>query len=371
MAQRLKDSFDIRVVHRLAQEIAAEWASFDASAFRADALDGFEVMELMARGRHLALTLHRHLPPVYDEAVSILLKTLPVRVEPEGGMASFYFLPHTEFIRIYGSERHARFATSMRALHALTQRFTAEFAIRPFLAKYPHETLAQLRQWTGDSSEHGRRLVSEGTRPRLPWAPRLTVFDDNPEPVLALLETLKDDPSAYVRRSVANHLNDIGKQHPAQLLAVAHAWFSDASAERRALVQHALRMLVKQGNSDALSILGYHGPSALTVTSHTISPMQVTIGERVMATVTVKNTTDVMQRAVLDLIVHFVKANGTTSAKVFKLSNVQLAGRDIATVRKSVSLAALTTRTPYPGIHRVELQINGVVMALGAFVVLA
>ena len=163
-------------------------------------------------------------------------------------------MPHCFFVAEYGLDH---FEPSMQAHYQLTQRFTAEFSIRPFLIKHTEATLARLRQWARDPNEHVRRLVSEGTRPRLPWASRLPAFQADPAPVLALLELLKDDPALYVRRSVANNLNDIGKDHPRVLMQTAQRWMRDATPERAWVVRHALRWAVKQGDPAALKVLGF------------------------------------------------------------------------------------------------------------------
>ncbi len=364
MAEPLKNQFGAPVVRRLADEIAAAYPQFDRRTFVRDALHGFSAMELLDRGRHIARALRRHLPVDFGKAIDILLATLPAEKVPAGGMASFYYLPHTEFVRLFGVDH---FADSMRALHALTQVFTSEFALRPFLESRTKATMAQLSKWTRDPTEHVRRLVSEGTRPRLPWAPRLHVFADDPSPVLALLERLKDDPSLYVRRSVANHLNDIGKDHPDRLIDVTGRWMKNASAERRWIVAHALRSSVKKGNPAALAVLGFASTSALRVVARSLTPAKVPLGGKVTVTVSLANPTKHTQRAVVDLIVHFVKANAGTAPKVFKLSNVELAPGQQIVLRKTISLADMTTRKHYPGRHRVELQSNGVIEPLGHF----
>ncbi len=329
-----------------------------------DALRGFDDLELLDRGRHLARVLHAHLPPDFPAAVEILLETLPAERSPDGGMAAFYYLPHTEFVRAFGL---AHLDASLRALYILTQRFTGEFAIRPFLEHHQQATLDRLHEWTRDPNEHVRRLVSEGTRTRLPWAPRLRAFQRDPAPVLALLHVLRDDPALYVRRSVANNLNDIGKDHPQLLADTASKWMKDATADRRWVVQHALRSAVKRGDPAALKVLGYGATSTLEVTAHSVAPKRPAIGGKVVIACTLHNASRKAQHVIVDLIVHFVKANGGTSPKVFKVAVVDVAaGGDVA-VRKTISLAQLTTRKHYPGKHRVELQMNGVAHPLGAF----
>jgi thioesterase domain-containing protein len=214
LAEPLKNCFGTAIPKTIGQRVVEVYPAFPVRAFLTDALRGYEQFELMARGRHVARALARHLPADYPRAVGILVASLGAKLEgsENQGMAPFFYLPHVLFVAEFGLDH---FEPSMRAQYELTQRFTAEFSIRPFLERYPEQTLARLARWAADPSAHVRRLVSEGTRPRLPWAPRLRAFQRDPRPVLKLLELLKDDPVLYVRRSVANNLNDIGKDHPA------------------------------------------------------------------------------------------------------------------------------------------------------------
>jgi 3-methyladenine DNA glycosylase AlkC len=221
--------------------------------------------------------------------------------------------------------------------------------------------------WALDPNVHVRRLVSEGTRPRLPWAGRLRRFQQDPAPVVALLETLKDDPELYVRRSVANNLNDIGKDHPEVLVDIARRWMSDATPEREALVRHALRSLVKQGHPGALRVLGAGRRPDLAVGRVVISPKRVRKGGAVMVAFELRATGARRQRLLVDLRVHFVKARGTTAPKVFKLKTVDLVPGATASFRKTVSLADLTTRQHHADRHVVEIVVNGRILPLGAF----
>lgn len=366
MGEPLKNQFGPPVVHRLGGEIAAVYPSFDRRGFERDALLGFEGLELLDRGRHLGRVLQRYLPQDFAAAVDVLLATLPAEKVPAGGMASFYYMPHTELVRQFGVPH---LEASLRALHALTQVFTAEFAIRPFLDAHPDLLLRRLREWTGDSSEHVRRLVSEGTRPRLPWAPRLRTFGKDPAPVVDLLHRLRDDPSLYVRRSVANHLNDIGKGDPSRLVAIAAAWMQGASPDRQWVVRHALRSAVKKGDRVALEVLGFGTQATFEIVEATLSPERPRLGGKVVVTLTLKNPTSRPQKAVADLVVHFVKAKGGTSPKVFKLASLDLAAGEAVALRKTISLADLTTRKHYPGLHRIGLQLNGAEQPLGEITV--
>jgi 3-methyladenine DNA glycosylase AlkC len=365
MAGQLKDQFGPGAARAIAAMIRAVHADFPHDAFLRDALAGYGPLSLTGRGFNIAEALRKHLPQDYPKAVDVLLASAsqPHEHRASGGMASFLYMPHMFFVARHGLDH---FEDSMRAQHALTQRFTAEFSIRAFLEKHPEATLARLRQWATDPSPHVRRLVSEGTRPRLPWAPRLRAFQNDPRPVLELLEMLKDDPELYVRRSVANNLNDIAKDHPELLASVAKRWLRGASAERRWIVGHALRSAVKRADAGALAALGYGGKAEVALGGARITPRVAKIGGGVTVSFVLRNRTRKPQRVMADLVVHFVKARGT-GAKTFKLKALDLVPRGSAELRKKIGLRQLTTRKHYPGIHKVEAQLNGQRVGVGSF----
>ena len=366
MAERLKDRYGEDVPRRIAAMIAAVHPGFPARAFVRTALDGYAQLDLMARGQQVARALHAHLPAHFPEAAAILVRSLGPALGAGGGdgMAPFVYLPHVLYVAEHGL---GHFEDAMRAQYELTQRFTAEFSIRAFIERHPQETLARLAQWTRDPSAHVRRLVSEGTRPRLPWARRLRDFQRDPRPVLALLELLKDDTELYVRRSVANNLNDIGKDHPGLLFATARRWLEDADANRRWLVAHALRSAVKRGERGALEALGFGGKAPVAVRRVSITPRCVPVGSAVAIAFEVANTGRRPAQVLVDFRVHFVKANGRSAPKTFKIRRFTLAPGEAVRLARKVSLAPMTTRRHYPGRHVVEALINGRAVPLGAF----
>jgi 3-methyladenine DNA glycosylase AlkC len=370
MAEPLKNYYGTDVPARIADMIKEVDSGFDADAFLADALDGYQALELTPRAWQIADALGRHLPQDYERAIEILVASLGPKLEAAEltGMDVFVYLPHVFFVAKFGVDH---FEPSMHAQYELTQRFTAEYSIRVFLERYPQRTLARLREWALDSNVHVRRLVSEGTRPRLPWAPRLRAFQVDPRPVLELLELLKDDPELLVRRSVANNLNDIGKDNPAALIETCRRWMRDATPERSWLVRHALRSAVKRGDPEALEILGFVPAMGVTVRDIRIVPEVASIGQRVLFTVGLANETSTTKQLLLELRIHFIKANGRSSAKVFALKELELQPSEHARLEKTISLAQHTTRTHYPGKHRVEVLVNGQVSGAGAFDVVA
>jgi 3-methyladenine DNA glycosylase AlkC len=370
VAEPLKNGFGPAVVRDIAQTIGAVHPPFDRRSFIAAALDGFDTLELMPRARHIAAALRRFLPDDYARAANILIESLGPKLERDAGngMAPFFYLPHVFYVAAHGLEH---FELSMRAQYELTQRFTAEFSIRPYLIHHQQRTLKTLAAWSDDASVHVRRLVSEGTRPRLPWAIRLPAFQRDPRPVLALLERLKDDPEQYVRRSVANNLNDIGKDNPAALLTTAARWLKNAPAPRAALVRHALRSSIKAGDRQALALLGFGDKVNVVVRNSVVAPKRARIGGKVDIAFEVVNQSRQAQRVLVDLKVHYAKANGKSSPKVFKLKKIALAPGVAAAFAKTLSLADLTTRRHHPGTHRVEVMLNGNTVLIGCFTLAA
>jgi 3-methyladenine DNA glycosylase AlkC len=364
----LKDFFSPALVRRLAADVARVHPAFPSSRFVRQACAGLEDLELVDRGKHISRALGAHLPASYSEAIDVLLRSLgPEHQSDElvgAGMAPFFYLPHVVFVAEKGLDH---FDLSMQAQHELTRRFSAEFSIRPFIAKDPERTFAVLRAWTKDKNPHVRRLVSEGTRLRLPWAARVAWLDHNPERVLDLLDLLKDDPASVVRRSVANSLNDLGKVHPELLIQTCGAWLKGASDNRRTLIEHALRSAVKRGSPDALRLLGYGDKASVTIEDVRFEPRRVAIGGRVVISFVLRSRSRSPQDILVDVAVHFVKATGKTSRKVFKLKRISLPPRGRATFRTTVSLAVHTTRKPQPGVHDVDVIVNGTTHRIGAF----
>lgn len=372
MAAQLKHFFSPALVRRLAADLTRAEPSFRARAFVTQASAGLEELELLDRGKHIARALAAHLPADYPAAIELLLRSLgPEHAGDEllgAGMAPFFYLPHLVFVAERGLEH---FELSMHAQYELTKRFSAEASIRPFIAKDPDRTLAVLRRWAADPNPHVRRLVSEGTRLRLPWAIRVAWLDRNPRRVLELLELLKDDPATLVRRSVANNLNDLGRVHPALLAETCAAWLDGASAERRALIEHALRSAVKRGDPEALRLLGFGARPQVAVEGVRFEPARVPIGGGVRVSFALRSRARATQHLLVDVAVHFVKASGGASPKVFKLKRVELAPRAAIELQARISLAVHTTRKPRPGTHAVEVLVNGVAFPAGAFEVTA
>jgi 3-methyladenine DNA glycosylase AlkC len=368
----LKSFFSPDLLRRLAADLARAHPGFPERAFVKDASDGLAALELLDRGKLIAAALARHLPPAYPDAIEVLLRSLgPEHSKGEllgVGMAPFFYLPHVIFVAERGLDH---FDLSMRAQYELTKRFSAESSMRPYIARAPERTLAVLGRWAIDANAHVRRLVSECTRLRLPWAARVPWLDQNPERVVALLELLKDDPSTMVRRSVANNLNDLGKVRPDLLTRTCEAWLAGATEERRALVEHALRSAVKRGEAGALRLLGYGKEASVRLEAVQFDPPEVAIGGRVAMHFALRSKAPSAQDLLVDVAVHFVKANGGAAPKVFKMKRVALPPRARMEFQTSFSLAVHTTRVPRPGVHAVDVLVNGKALRAGSFEVVA
>ncbi len=377
MAEPLKNSFGLDRIDYIADLVGAVHP-IDRAAFRAAASAGYDQAELMARSQLISDALAEALPTDRGAALDVLTEALETEQQQVGhiesltGVEPFRYLPIVQFIRDHGLDH---FEQAMRAQYEVTQRFTAEFSMRPFLVTHTERTLELLTEWTADRNEHVRRLVSEGTRPRLPWAPRLKIFVDDPTPVIALLDRLVDDPSEYVRRSVANNLNDISKDHPDLAIDTALRWAcgqdgnssTPATPQRVRLVERGLRTLIKAGNREALGVIGHSGPTQLTVASAIVDPTAPHIGDTVRITATLFNPTDTPQSAVADLRIHYVKANGTRTPKVFKGKTVDVEPAATVTISKKIALRQMSTRSHHPGRHDIDIVLNGVSTTIGSF----
>ncbi len=361
----LKDMIDWLLVKQIADRIAVVHPAFDRDGFVRSVTAELENRELKQRFAWVADKLREYLPADYPTALAILVDILDDadgRFDPIAD-AGFRLLPIPTFVYRHGLDH---FEESLDAIYVITRYTSCEGAIRPFIIHQPGATLARLQQWALDENEHVRRLVSEGSRPRLPWWPQLTDLIADPAPTLALLEHLKDDPSLYVRRSVANHLNDIGKDHPERLLARMEAWSIGAGDERLWLINHALRTLVKRGDQRALAILGYGSP-AVELSDLKLAPSVLPFGEELEFSFRLSNLEDEPQNLMIDFVAHFLKANGSTAPKVFKLKKMRLPSGETATISRRFAIRPISTRKYYPGRQRLEIQVNGCVLGGAEF----
>lgn len=325
----------------------------------------WENRELKDRMKHIAVTLKRVLPFGFEEACARFTKlALNVRNENEGKFALEYmFLP--EFVERFGLNQ---FNVSVDTMEKITSLTSCEFAVRPFIVEYGDRMMNRMEKWSVHDNHHVRRLASEGCRPRLPWAMALKEFKKDPNPILPILENLKKDESEYVRRSVANNLNDISKDHPELVLSIGREWMS-ISDETDRIVKHACRTLLKKGNPDALDLFGYREPDGIEVSGLNIDAKSVAIGDKLTFSFILENRSKEKKKLRIEYAIDYMKSNGTTNRKVFKITeNSYPAGEQVKFTRNQ-SFKDMTTRKHYPGEHGLAIIINGRVMQELNFVV--
>ena len=355
---QLRDVFNPAVINQLAQNIASTWPEFDPVGFSITINTQLGPLNFGDRNKLVRDTLWEYLPKDYPRAVQILVDSLGPEI-PQcevTGFDAFVVMSQNDFVAKYGLDY---FDVSMQALYEMTKRFTAEGAIRAFIQKYPDQTLKLLMQWAEDKNCHVRRLVSEGTRPRLPLAPRLPQFIKDPRPVLKLLDQLKADPELIVRRSVTNNLNDIAKDNPDLVVETLKAWQKAKDKGTQWLIGHASRTLVKQGHKEALMLLGYPPNIVISLPRLQLNKTTMPMGEDFIFEFEIRSKSDESQNLIIDYVIHHMKANGKLSPKVFKLAKKKLKAHETLRLSKKHSFRAINTRKYYAGKHLLEIQING------------
>ena len=360
-AAQLRHMFDEARYRRIADDMEDLHPGFDRKRFLSHTLDGLDGRSLLQRLRRTSEAMGATLPASFPKALAILRKLAP-RFQH-----GFVALVLPDFVGLYGLEH---FDQSMDALKFFTPFGSSEFAIREFLRRELPRTLAVMEAWSHDPDEHVRRLASEGCRPRLPWSFKLRELVADPSPALPILQNLRADPSLYVRKSVANHLNDITKDHPDWVLGRIGDW--DLGNERTTwIAKRALRSLIKNGDRRALAVLGAGRKAEVSVEAFSVRPKTIQLGEALTLSLRLKSTANLSQKLVIDYAIHYVKQSGATSEKVFKWKEAILEAGGSLDLTKRQRIQDFTTRKHHPGRHRVELMVNGARLAEAAFVLSA
>lgn len=348
-APALKEIFNVERLQHIAAEMSAVYPAFDAKGFLKHARAGLAELSVMQRMARVSESLHAVIPLDYPQTLKLLYALAP---RLNSAFVSL-FLPH--FVASYGADDFKR---SMAALTYFTTFGSAEFAVRHFLLRDFKRTLAVMQQWSQDENEHVRRLASEGSRPRLPWSFRLAQVQADPTLCASILDNLRADSSLYVRKSVANHLNDITKEHPDWVLSLIEGWPLD-NPHTAWIARHALRSLIKQGNSRALAIMGAGARAEVKIHQLTVTPAVINLGERINLSFSLESTADTPQKLVVDYAIDYVKSAGHSAAKVFKLKAFTLGAGEHHTINRAQHIRELTTRKHYPGKHAVHVLVNG------------
>lgn len=367
-----KNNFSKALVICIADHLEKHLKAFKRSEFEKVIIPKLKKLELKERSQLIADTLHSVLPSDHNLRYPILLAMLHPHdgsesesesdegqsdssLSNEEGLRGWAMMPLCSVVGQYGVEH---FEESLNLLKEMTKRFTAEFDIRYFLLADQKRALKLIKGWVKDESQHVRRLVSEGTRPRLPWAMHLPQLIKDPSPVMPLLESLRDDDEEYVRRSVANHLNDISKDHPDLIADLAKKWLKGGDKNRERLLRHACRSLIKQGHEKTLKVFGY-GPPKIKLISLNIDTPEFTLGERLAFSVDIQSQSDKPQTLLIDYVLFLMKSNGKLAGKVFKWKQLTLQPKEKVRLQRSQAIKAVTTRKYYSGEQAVSLRING------------
>ncbi|WP_310829514.1 hypothetical protein [Paenibacillus pedocola] len=355
MAEPLKAMYNEGFLRSFGMKLARVYSVFNTDDFVAAAMkEPWEELELKARMRRITETLGTFLPADYEEALTVLYAV-------DGECTGFPYLIFPDFVEVYG-QGEGHWELSMAALERFTPGSSAEFAVRPFMLRDPQRMMAQMRVWSRHDNEHVRRLASEGSRPRLPWGQALPMFKRDPSPVLPVLEQLKADPSLYVRKSVANNLNDIAKDHPDVVIGIARRW-KGVSEHTDWIVRHGCRSLIRQANPEIMALFGYADETddmpLVAAASLSVDPSVLQIGGscELRYSLSVREGDPVRIR--IEYGIDFVKAGGKTSRKLFLLSDKTVPGGSRLSAVRTHRWADLTTRRHYPGEHRITLLVNG------------
>jgi 3-methyladenine DNA glycosylase AlkC len=348
----LKNMLNHESLRKGAWFIQSVYNPFQVDEFIKSTMDKtWDSLELKARGRQITVNMKKYLPPDYSEALDIIDKVV-AKYAAEITILGFSF---PDFVEIFGQDE-ANWDLSVNALERYTTYWSSEMAVRQFIINDEKRMMAQMYAWSKHENEHVRRLSSEGCRPALPWAQALNSFKKDPAPVLPILEQLKTDPSMYVRKSVANNLNDISKTHPDLVAKIAKDWYGK-NEHTNWIVKHACRTLLKKGNRDVLALFGLDSAN-IDVDAFALNAKSISIGEDVTFSFSIlsKETTKVR----LEYGIDFVKANGKRNRKIFQISEVSLKANEKKPYTKNHSFADVSTRKHYAGTHSITLIVNGV-----------
>ncbi len=346
------------LVERMADAISLVAKDFPTKKFK-NLVKELPPLELKARVQLISQRLHQHLPPDFPQAVDVLLNSLEKKT-----LKGFDLWPYTHFVQTQGIDHLKK---SLDALRTMTQLFTSEFAVRPFLKTNTQKSLQYLIKCAKDENIHVRRWSSEGSRSRLPWGERLDLFIKQPQLTLPILELLKYDDELYVRKSVANHLNDIAKDNPHVVLKCLARWNQNCPSPHRDkiswITRQALRTLIKKGDPAALKLIGVSTKAQIKVRGFKLAKKSIKIGDHLCFDISVQSQSKKTQKLIIDYVIHHQKSGGKTTPKVFKLKTFNLQPGQALSITKKHSLKPVTTRKYYLGKHRVEIQINGKIYA--------
>ncbi len=356
-APLMKDGLSPHAIQRIGKSLAQVIPGFNAQRFHKNASIGIDALELKQRVDHVIQHLHHEFNQPYKKLTGYLQHLPDVwdAGNPDDNKAMFAAWPVIDYVAVHGL---AHPKESLLLLEKLTPLFTAEFAIRPFIQQHYQQTYTQLLSWCEHNSEHVRRLASEGSRPRLPWGMRLPTFIQDPKPLKPILQKLNQDESLYVRRSVANNINDITKDNPDWAIDLCAEFLSVQNEKTDWIVKHALRSLIKSGDQRVFPLLGYTDNAQVVLQNFKLNKKTISLGDSLGFSFTLSSA-EPSQQIVVDYVIYFMKASGSLAAKVFKLKNIELKKESEILFEKKHSFKPITTRSYYSGKHQIAIQVNG------------
>lgn len=356
MPEPLKNIYNRNFFDNFTAAVQQVMPDFDPQAFlHAIYDDDWENRELKQRMRHITTVLDMYLPHDYKARIASVLKIIRQLQQNGLGEPSFAYMFFPDFITPAKPEDYK---TAVYGFEHITQFTSCEFAVRPFIIAYPRQMMQQMLRWSSHQNAMVRRLSSEGCRPRLPWAVAITALKKDPMPVIPILENLKNDTSESVRRSVANNLNDISKDHPETVIGLVKRW-QGKTRNTDWIIKHGCRTLLKQAHPEALDLFGFGVVKNVEIRDFCIQTPEVRVGEKLEFSFRLINSSENPVRLRLEYGLYYRKANGSLSKKVFKISEKVYSGHSMTTVNRKQSFKIITTRKYYAGGHRLSLIING------------
>jgi DNA alkylation repair enzyme len=347
MPEPLKNLYSVELVESLCEQVSNLYENFNEDGFSNHVINNeWEDKELKERMKHISESLHQYLPMEYSDAIQILMKS-------SSKFSGFQYMFFPGFVELYGLSKYEE---SIHALEHFTKHSSSEFAVRPFIKKYNQKMMSQMELWAESENHHVRRLASEGCRPRLPWAMALPEFKQDPSQILPILEKLKNDDSEYVRRSVANNLNDISKDNPQTVIEVAKSWLGN-NKQTDWVIKHACRTLLKQGQPEIMKLFGFSKPKHVGI-RNLIVQKSVEMGSNLDFSFMLESRQQKLGKLRIEYAIGFVKKNGNLSRKIFKISESEIIGNNKA-VTKSHSFKKISTRKYYAGKHTINIIVNG------------
>jgi 3-methyladenine DNA glycosylase AlkC len=368
MSNLLKDLYSKEFFQNFSVILNEVIPNFDKKKFIQQIfVENWQEKELKQRMRHTTLVLHSILANDYKKAAQQIEQMIKIIQIKEANQNTLPYLFFPDYIECHGIDD---FETSTKSMEFITQFISCEFAVRPFIKKYQQKMIDKMCHWSLHKNHHVRRLASEGSRPRLPWAMALPEYKKDPKPILPILENLKTDQSEYVRRSVANSLNDMAKDHPQIVISIAKKW-KGISKETDGIIKHGARTLLKQGNKEILSYYGLLDNQAIEINGFALDSHKITTGGTLHFSFSVANQSNDSLAIRLEYAIYYLRQNKTHSKKVFKITEKRITPNETIKIKQKQSFRPITTRKFYLGKQKIAIILNGIEREITEFDLLA